>query len=146
MTYESTANGITVTTQCYTCIEIERACDEHADLKEANDTAIAYALVDDGNLQYPRTWSWLKDQPSGHDFIAPLVRVEPYTITKFSADGLRVIGHELNDERTEFAPQTTLLTDRLFDDPDTEIHSDELLCSDCNLTYYGKMSVCPNCN
>lgn len=120
------ANGITITTQCYSCIAIERYCDEHADLQEANQVANAYELVDEGNLQFSRTWSWLKDQPSGHDWIAPMVRLQDGRI------------------RQEFAEPITVITDRLFGEPE-ELRADESVCEVCHYVYFSAVP-CPNCN
>jgi acetone carboxylase gamma subunit len=124
--YVEASNGITVTTQCYACIQIERYCDEHADLQEARDTANAYAIVDDGNMQYHRTWSWLQDEPSNHDWIGSLVRTP-------------------KGEREEFAPQTTLLTDRMFDEAMLELQPNEAICDTCHYAT-NRYAVCPNCN
>ena len=119
-TYEVTNNN------CYVCFQIERACDEHADLKEAEQTTRAQALVDDNELQYKSVSTWLQDEPSGHDWIAPEVRMPDKSI------------------RREFLEPTTNLADRLFAEFD-ELRKDERVCDVCHYVCLSAV-VCPNCN
>ena len=46
--------GISVTTQCFDCLQLDDVCDNCLELREARDSAIAHEMVDEGNLQYKR--------------------------------------------------------------------------------------------
>lgn len=121
--------------QCTSCVGTDELCPACQDLKDTRDTDNAHAIVDDGNMQYPHQLAWLGDEPSGHDWIAAIVRVKP----------ARLLDGTIVDERREFLEPGTNLTDRLFSDPDTELSSSETICAACHYTYH-KYTVCPNCN
>ena len=69
------SQGISVTNTCYDCALVSEyspeykclTCDED---KEGRDDAIAYEIVDEGNMQYKHQWSRTDDQPSGSDWTA----------------------------------------------------------------------------
>ena len=127
--------GISVNTQCLACFQIERLCDEHADAQEAQDSIRAQALVDDNELQYKGVASWLKDEPSGHDWVSSTTRVKPYFVWS---------QQEWFDTRDEYLEPTTNLSDRLFTEMQ-ELGHDERVCDSCH--YVCLLSaVCPNCN
>lgn len=62
------SQGISITNQCYNCMQLDTLCIDCQDLADARSAQIAHEIVDDGNLQYRNPWSWLKDMPSGHDW------------------------------------------------------------------------------
>ena len=62
------SQGISTTTQCYNCLQLDDTCDTCMEQKEARDNTIAWELVDDGNLQYKKVPSYLKKEPSNHDW------------------------------------------------------------------------------
>lgn len=62
------SQGISTTTQCYNCLQLDDTCDTCMEQKETRDNTIAWELVDDGNLQYKRVPSYLKKEPSNHDW------------------------------------------------------------------------------
>ena len=68
MTKYPQSQGISTTTQCYNCLQLDDTCDTCMEQKEARDNTIAWELVDDGNLQYKRVPSYLKKEPSSHDW------------------------------------------------------------------------------
>ena len=62
------SQGISITTQCFDCMQLDDVCDNCLELREARDSAIAHEIVDEGNLQYKTPLSWLTEMPSGHDW------------------------------------------------------------------------------
>jgi len=62
-----TTQGISVTTQCFDCMQLDDVCDDCLELREARDSAVAHEMVDEGNLQYKHQWL-LITEPSGHDW------------------------------------------------------------------------------
>ena len=72
-------DSLTISNVCSECIAQEQLCVECVELADARLTDRAYALVDEGNMQYKRQWL-LTTEPSGHDWISPIVRVEPYFV------------------------------------------------------------------
>lgn len=61
------SNGISITNQCYDCMQLDTMCIDCQDLADARSAQIAHDLVDEGNLQYKRQWM-LVTEPSGHDW------------------------------------------------------------------------------
>ena len=69
------SQGISVQNTCYHCALVSEyspelrclTCDED---KEGRDDAIAYELVDEGNLQYNHQAPLRVDEPSGHDWVS----------------------------------------------------------------------------
>lgn len=60
--------GISVTTQCYDCMMLDTVCLNCEETKEAQDSAVAHQLVDEGNMQYKRQWLRPVEDISGHDW------------------------------------------------------------------------------
>lgn len=60
--------GISITNQCYDCMLLDERCENCQEVQDARDADIAHQLVDEGNLQYKRQWTYAKDEPSGHDW------------------------------------------------------------------------------
>jgi hypothetical protein len=60
--------GISITNQCYDCMQLDYKCMNCEETQEARDSEIAHDIVDDGNNQYARPLSWLRDEPSSHDW------------------------------------------------------------------------------
>lgn len=54
------SQGISTTTQCYNCLQIDDTCDTCMEEKEERDSTIAWEIIDDGNLQYKKVLSYLK--------------------------------------------------------------------------------------
>lgn len=121
---EYTTQGISVTTQCYDCMQLDDVCDNCLELREARDSAVAHQLVDEGNLQYSSPWSWLKDMPSGHDWTN---RDGEYKlpIVQLQDGGEYEELWELDDERQRArevqCPWCNILTPKTFND-----------CQDCD--------------
>jgi hypothetical protein len=65
---EYTTQGISVTTQCYDCMMLDTVCLNCEETKEAQDSAVAHQLVDEGNMQYKRNWLRPVEDISGHDW------------------------------------------------------------------------------
>lgn len=65
---EYTNQGISVTTQCYDCMMLDTVCLNCEEAKEAQDSAVAHQLVDEGNMQYKRQWLRPVEDISGHDW------------------------------------------------------------------------------
>ena len=72
-------DSLTISNVCPECIAQEQLCVDCVEEADARLTDKAYALVDEGNLQYKRQWM-ITTEPSGHDWISPIVRVEPYFV------------------------------------------------------------------
>lgn len=63
------SNGISVTNQCYNCMQLDTLCVDCQDLADARATNIAHEIVDEGNMQYKRQWLRVTE-PSGHDWVS----------------------------------------------------------------------------
>lgn len=61
-------DSLTISNVCPECIAQEQLCVECVEEADARLTDKAYGLVDEGNLQYKRQWSYNEEQPSGHDW------------------------------------------------------------------------------
>jgi hypothetical protein len=64
---ERISNGISITTQCYDCLQADDLCLECTENREARDSQVAHQLVDEGNLQYKSQWMNITE-PSAHDW------------------------------------------------------------------------------
>lgn len=64
------SNGISITNQCYDCMQLDYKCYNCEQEQEARDAQIAHEIVDEGNLIYKRQWSRTDDQPSASDWIS----------------------------------------------------------------------------
>lgn len=60
--------GISITNQCYDCMQMDERCEECQDIVDAQASERAHEMVDEGNLQYRQQWSYSKAEPSGHDW------------------------------------------------------------------------------
>jgi hypothetical protein len=106
-------------------------------------------MVDDRNLQYPNVWSSTSAQPSGHEWVSPTTRVEPYFVFATQT---------WEDTRSEFLEATTNLADRLtqswflgrhiFDmtveDNELTLPKNYAICDSCHIMK-NKGVICPNC-
>ncbi len=127
--------GISVTNACYHCYILNEVCMECEDTRTARDSNIAHAIVDEGNLQYSKQLSYNLPESSGHDWVSPTTRVEPYFVYATQT---------WEDTREEFLEPITVITDRLFD-LSFDMPANSVICQDCHYTY-NKHTQCPNCN
>ncbi len=127
--------GISVTNACYHCYILNEVCMECEDTRTARDSNIAHAIVDEGNLQYSKQLSYNLPESSGHDWVSPTTRVEPYFVYATQT---------WEDTREEFLDPITVITDRLFD-LSFDMPANSVICQDCHYTY-NKHTQCPNCN
>jgi hypothetical protein len=82
------SQGISTTTQCYNCLQLDDICDTCMEEKEANDALIAHQLIDESSDIYrytPMYTSLMKitTEPSNHDwtdrdgeFMEPIVKLQ----------------------------------------------------------------------
>ena len=142
------SQGISVTNTCYDCALVSEyspelrclTCDED---KESRDDAIAYEIVDEGNMQYKHQWSRTDDQPSGHDWIAS-VTVREEILDK---DGKR-IDYIL---RMEYAQPVVQLQDggvyeELWELEDYTQYKREKQCQWCNILTPKMFNDCQSCD
>lgn len=127
--------GISVTNTCYACYMLDDACMECEDTRQARDSNIAHAIVDEGNLQYRRQLSYNLPEDSGHEWVGSTTRVEPYFVWATQT---------WEDTREEFLPPITVITDRLFE-LNMEMPPNSMVCQTCHYTC-NKHAACPNCN
>ncbi len=118
--------GISITNGCYACYMLDDACMECEDTRQARDSNIAHAIVDEGNLQYSKQLSYNLPESSGHDWIGAVTRIYG------------------DKERNEFLEPITVITDRIFD-MGFDMPANSIVCQDCHYTY-NKHTTCPNCN
>ena len=118
------SNGISVTNQCYNCMQLDTLCIDCQDLADARSAQIAHEMVDEGNLQYRNPWSWMKDMPSGHDWTDRDGEFKHSTVS-VQDGGVYEELWELEDERQRArevqCPWCNILTPRLFNQ-----------CQDCD--------------
>ena len=131
----SESQGISITNACYACYILDDICIECDDSRTARDSNIAHAIVDEGNLQYRKQLSYNLPESSGHDWVSPTTRVEPYFVYATQT---------WEDTREEFLDPITVITDRLFD-LSFDMPANSVICQDCHYTY-NKHTKCPNCN
>jgi hypothetical protein len=121
---EYTTQGISVTTQCFDCMQLDDVCDNCLELREARDSAVAHQLVDEGNMQYKTPLSWLTEMPSGHDWTDRDGEFKHSTVT-LQDGGVYEELWELDDERQRAretqCPWCNLLTPKVFNQ-----------CQDCD--------------
>ena len=60
--------GISIQSACYACNIAGERCPLCQDEMDSNDTNRAWEIVDEGNLQYRYTVSYIQSNPSGHDW------------------------------------------------------------------------------
>ena len=142
------SQGISVSNTCYDCALVseyspEYRCITCVEDKEGRDDAIAYELVDEGNMQYGKTmWSRTDDNPSGHDWISSTTRIEPY----FSIYTLK-----MEDTREEYTPPIVQLVDggvldNLWELDDYTQYMRETQCQWCNLLTPKMFNDCQVCD
>lgn len=120
---EYTNQGISVTTQCFDCMQLDDVCDNCLELREARDSQVAHEIVDEGNLQYKRQWL-LVTEPSGHDW---------------------------TDRDGEFKHSTVTLQDggvyeELWELDDMRQRAREVQCPWCNLLTPKTFNQCQDCD
>jgi hypothetical protein len=141
------SQGISVQNTCYHCALVSEyspelrclTCDED---KEGRDDAIAYDIVDEGNLQYGTHVPLRVDEPSAHDWVASTSRVKPF----FSIYTLQV-----EDTREEFTPPIVQLVDggtldNLWELEDYTQRQRETQCKWCNILTPKMFADCQSCD
>lgn len=113
------SQGISTTTQCYNCLQLDDTCDTCIEEKEIKDTTIAWELVDDGNLQYKRVPSYLKKEPSSHDwtdrdgeYLEPTVKLQDGGML----DNLELLNEYAQSKREQECHWCHLLTPKMYND------------------------------
>jgi hypothetical protein len=91
-------DSLTITNVCPDCIAQEQLCVDCVDTADARLTDKAYALVDEGNLQYKHHWFYNEEQPSGHDWTERDGEYKTPTVT-LQDGGVFEELWELDDER-----------------------------------------------
>ena len=116
-------NGITITNQCYQCMQLNELCGECLDKREAQAADIAHEIVDERNLTYLKVWSKPKDWT--HDIGA---------------------NHHWTERDDEYVSPIVDMADRFFDLEDAiELQTCETVCITCHYVC-NKHTICPNCN
>lgn len=131
----SEQQGITITNACYACYLLDDICMECEDTRQARDSNIAHAIVDEGNLQYSKQLSYNLPENSGHEWVGSTTRVKPYFVYATQT---------WEDTREEFLDPISVITDRLFD-LNMEMPPNSMVCQTCHYTC-NKHAACPNCN
>jgi len=139
---EYTNQGISVTTQCYDCMMLDNVCLNCEEGKEARDSAVAHQLVDEGNMQYVRQMSWLREAPGGHDWTSA---------TTVSRTVLNDDGEEEYIMREEYKLPVVLVQDggvyeELWELDDMRQRSREVECPWCHLLTRKDMNDCQDCD
>lgn len=139
--------GINVETTCSKCqnaMELfDERCMECQEVFDNQQTILAHEIVDEGNIQYKNQLSWLRDTPSGHDWVSPQTRLERPFFSIYACDWI--------DAREEFLEPITKLEDRSYEPSDEAmlelitIGAKEKICNWCNLTFNYRMLECPTC-
>jgi len=101
-------DSLSVTNNCFACLQSGEKCTDCQDDFDNSQTNLAHEIVDEGNQIYRRQWVRNSEDISGHDWIAPLVRVNG-----------RV--------RQEFLEPVVHMEDRTFN-PELELMADETVC------------------
>jgi hypothetical protein len=131
------SNGISIQNMCYQCQALNDLCPDCLELKDSRDIYVAHQLVDEGNLQYEHIWSNGDTTVSGHDWVGSVTKlIKP----------VRDINGDLIEERYEFLPPITNLTDRFMDlETSMTILDSEVICQSCHLLYNKYQANCPVC-
>lgn len=128
------SDELTVSNPCYQCMIQMELCMDCQDLRDSRATYVAHELVDEGSIQYTKQLHYTAE-PSGHDWVSPTTRVEPYFVWATQT---------WEDTREEFMEPVTNLSDRFFDLV-VEIGPHEAVCESCHMVC-NKHAVCPSCN
>ena len=155
-------DGLSLANVCPMCIEQEQLCVDCVDAADARLTDKAYALVDEGNTQYRRTWSRQDDQPSGSDWISSQTYVRPQgwivKMTEIWDDNCHLVELSVTfletDEplvRNEYLPPIVQLQDggeyeELWELDDERQAKREVRCAWCNLMTQRIFSNCTSCD
>lgn len=165
------SQGISVQNTCYHCALVSEyspelrclTCDED---KEGRDDAIAYQLVDEGNMQYGTTmWSRIDEQVSGSDWVASETYIKPQAwVAKmtevwdkdnpFHLIELSVKFEQPEEEylvRHEFSPPIVQLVDggvyeELWELEDYTQRQRETQCKWCNILTPKMYADCQSCD
>lgn len=112
-------NQLTVTNDCFHCLQLNELCPDCLDSKEAHDAEVAWEIVDEGNERYVKIPSKKVIMPSGHDWTERL---------------------------SEFKEQVVDMADRIYDlDESITLTASEAICDSCHYVV-NRFAVCPNCN
>jgi hypothetical protein len=128
------SDELTVSNPCYQCMIQMELCVDCQELRDSRATDIAHEIVDEANLIYPAQWHSITE-PSGHDWVSPTTRVEPYFVYATQT---------WEDTREEFLEPITNLSDRFFELV-VDLGPHEMVCQDCRMVC-NKHAVCPSCN
>ena len=134
--------GISITNQCYDCMQLDTMCDNCQDLADARAAEIAHELVDEGNNQYRRPWL-LITEPSGHDWTSST------TVSRVILDDEgNKIDHIM---REEYKLPIVMLQDggtyeELWELDDMRQRSREVQCHWCNLLTPKHLNDCQACD
>jgi hypothetical protein len=127
---DNVSNGISITNQCYDCMQLDTMCDNCQDLADARAAQVAHDMVDEGNLQYKKQWL-LVTEPSGHDwterdgeFKLPVVFLQDGG----ELDNLWELQDYMQSQRETECPWCHLLTPKVFVD-----------CQDCDRPLEGNV-------
>ena len=154
--------GISIQNMCYQCQALDTLCPECLELKDSRDIYIAHQIVDEnydylistfkgtvlsqvpnhnvasgGSMAEPRPLSSPGDEPSSHDWIGSVTKlIKP----------VRDKNGDLIEERYEFLPPITNLSDRFMDlETSMTVLDSEVVCKSCHLVYNKHQADCPVC-
>jgi hypothetical protein len=125
---------LSLSNDCYHCMQLNELCQDCLDSKEARDADIAWEIVDEGNESYVKIPSKKVIEPSAHEWISNeiITRINPKTGEKTF--------------RTELFEASAMLIDRIYDlDESLTVSKYETVCDSCHYIF-NKHAVCPNCN
>lgn len=128
------SDELTVSNPCYQCMIQMELCVDCQDLRDSRATNIAHDIVDEGSMQYRNQMLGITET-SGHDWVSPTTRVEPYFVYATQT---------WEDTREEFLEPITNLSDRFFE-LIVDLGPHETVCADCHMVC-NKHAVCPSCN
>jgi hypothetical protein len=137
------SNGISITNQCYDCMQLDYKCYNCEEEQEARDAQIAHEIVDEGNLIYKYQWSRTDDQPSGSDWVSSV------TVSREILDSN---GKEIDYiMRLEFTQPIVQLVDggvlnNLLELEDYAQTKRERLCQWCNILTPKMFNDCQVCD
>ena len=163
------SQGISVSNTCYDCALVseyspEYRCITCVEDKEGRDDAIAYELVDEGNMQYGDTmWSRIDEPTSGSDWTASETYTKPQSwvarMTEKWDDNCELIELSVQFEeaeepvltRHEFSPPIVQLVDggvldNLWELEDYTQYQRETQCQWCNLLTPKMFNDCQSCD
>lgn len=136
-------DSLTISNVCPECIAQEQLCIDCVEEADARLTDKAYALVDEGNLQYKRHWFYNEPQPSGHDWVSSS------TVVKTILDDE---GNEIDHiTRDEYKDSTVQLQDGgvldvIWELGDERQRARETECKWCHLMTPKHITECQSCD